>query len=131
MIECVAAGENSLNNKPIKATSYAIYIYIYIHVYIYILNILVIFYTVHALYTFTISISNNNFNIVTMYMYNIYVKLTVDNRTTADINYKELYDCKWDPMILMNNRLYTATFNFLQIFWADDGLHRAKLVAII
>ena len=41
-------------------------------------------------------------------MYNIYVKLTVDNTTTADINYKELYGCKGDPMTLTNNRLYTA-----------------------
>ena len=66
-----------------------------------------------------------------MYMYNIYVKLTVDNRTTADINYKELHDCKWDPMTLTNNRLYTAACKFLQIFWPDDGLHRPKLVTII
>ena len=46
-------------------------------------------------------------------MYNIYVKLTTDNTTTADINYKELYDCKWDPMTLMKNTLYTAAFKFL------------------
>jgi len=46
-------------------------------------------------------------------MYNIYVKLTTDNTTTAGINYKELYDCKWDPMTLMNNTLYTPAFKFL------------------
>jgi hypothetical protein len=46
-------------------------------------------------------------------MYNIYVKLTIDNIATADINYKELYDCKWDPMMSVNNTLYTAAFNFL------------------
>jgi hypothetical protein len=46
-------------------------------------------------------------------MYNIYVKLTIENTTTAGINYKELYDCKWDPIALMNNTLYTAAFKFL------------------
>jgi len=46
-------------------------------------------------------------------MYNVYVKLTIDNTTTADINYKELYDSKWDPMVLTNNTLYTAEFKFL------------------
>ena len=29
--------------------------------------------------------------------YNINVKLTIDNTTTAEINYKELYHSKWDP----------------------------------
>ena len=28
-------------------------------------------------------------------MYNICVKLTIDNTTTVDINYKALYGCKW------------------------------------
>jgi len=71
-------------------------------------NILVIFYTVYPLYTFTISIANNNFNILTIYVqYNIYIKLTIDNTTTADINYKELYDCKWDP-ITLTNTAYTG-----------------------
>jgi hypothetical protein len=46
-------------------------------------------------------------------MYNIYVKLTVYNTTTTYINYKELYDCKWDPMTLTNSTLYTAAFKFL------------------
>jgi len=64
-------------------------------------------------------------------MYNIYFKLTTDNITTADINYKELYDCKWVPMTLTNNTYCTPVFKFLQIFWPDDGLHRPKLVAII
>ena len=50
-------------------------------------------------------------------MYNIYVKLTTDNTTTADITYKELYDCKWDPMTLTNDTLYTAAFlNFYKYF---------------
>jgi len=35
-------------------------------------------------------------------MYNIYVKVTVDNTTTAGVNYKELYGCKWCPMTLTN-----------------------------
>jgi len=37
-------------------------------------------------------------------MYNIYVKLTIGNATIVGINYKELYDWKWDPM--------TPTFKF-------------------
>ena len=41
-------------------------------------------------------------------MFNIYVKLTTDNITTEGISYKELYDCKWDPMTLTNNTLYTS-----------------------
>jgi len=28
-------------------------------------------------------------------------------------NYKELYDCKWDPMTLTNSTLYTAAFKSL------------------
>jgi len=46
-------------------------------------------------------------------MYNIYVKLTVENTTTAGIIYKELYHCKWDPMTLTNDILHTAAFMFL------------------
>jgi hypothetical protein len=46
-------------------------------------------------------------------MYSIYVKRTTDNTTTAGVNYKELYDCKWDPMTLTKNILYRAAFNFL------------------
>ena len=46
-------------------------------------------------------------------MYNIYFKLTTDNITTADINYKELYDCKWVPMTLTNNTQYTPAIKFL------------------
>jgi hypothetical protein len=49
-------------------------------------------------------------------MYNIYVKLTTDNTTAAGINYKELYDCKWDPMTLTNNTLYTPGFTFYKYF---------------
>jgi hypothetical protein len=64
-------------------------------------------------------------------MYDIYVNLNIGNTTTAGINYKELHDCKWDPMTLTNNTLYTMAFKFLYIFWPDDGLHRPKLVAII
>ena len=48
-----------------------------------------------------------------MYIYNIFVKRTLDNTTTADINYKELYDYKWDSMTLTNNILYKMAFNFL------------------
>ena len=46
-------------------------------------------------------------------MCNICVKLTIDNTTTAHINYKKLDDCKWDPMALTNNILYTLEFTFL------------------
>jgi hypothetical protein len=46
-------------------------------------------------------------------MYNIRVKLTTDNTTMAGINYKELYDRKWDPMTLTNSTLYTPAFTFL------------------
>ena len=46
-------------------------------------------------------------------MYNIYVKLPIDNKPTAGINYEELNNCKWDPMTLTNNTLYTTAFNFL------------------
>jgi hypothetical protein len=46
-------------------------------------------------------------------MYNNCVKPTADNTTTAGINYKELHDCKWDPMILMNNIMYTPVFKWL------------------
>ena len=46
-------------------------------------------------------------------MYNVYVQLTIDNATTAGINYKELYNCKWDSMTLTNNTLYTLAFKFL------------------
>ena len=33
-------------------------------------------------------------------MYNIYVKLPIDNTTAVGINHKELYNCQWDPMTL-------------------------------
>jgi len=46
-------------------------------------------------------------------VYNIYVKVTIDYTTAAGINYKELYDCKWNPVTLTNNTLYTAAFKFL------------------
>ena len=46
-------------------------------------------------------------------MYNVCVELTIDNTTTADINCKELYDCKWDPMTLMSNTLCTLACKFL------------------
>ena len=46
-------------------------------------------------------------------MYNICVKLTTDNTTTAGINYKELCDIKWDPMTLTDNTLCTAAFKLL------------------
>jgi len=43
----------------------------------------------------------------------IFVKLTIDNKTTAAINYKELYDYKLDPMTSTKNTLYTQAFKFL------------------
>ena len=64
-------------------------------------------------------------------MYIICVKRTLENTTTAGINYKELYDCKWDRMTLNNNIYYTTAFMFLKLFWPDDSLHRAKIVATI
>jgi len=51
-------------------------------------------------------------------MHNIYVKLTIDNKIAEGINYKELYDCKWDRMTRTNNILYTAEFTFLIIILA-------------
>jgi len=80
----------------------------------------------------------------TMYFYNwchqfgyfnnictVFVKHTMDSTTTAGINYTELYDCKWDPMTLTNNTLYTLAFKFSQIFRPDDGPPRPKPVANI
>ena len=67
----------------------------------------------YSIYTFTISLTNNNFNILITYVYNICVKLATDNTTTAGNNYKELYDCKWDPMTLFNITLPTPAFKFL------------------
>jgi len=51
-------------------------------------------------------------------MHNIYVKLTIDNKIAEGINYKELYDCKWDRMTRTNNILYTAEFTFLIFIFA-------------
>jgi hypothetical protein len=61
----------------------------------------------------TTKITNNYFILLTMYMYNICVILTIGNKNTASINYKEIYDCKWDPMTLTNNILYTPVFKSL------------------
>jgi len=58
-------------------------------------------------------ININNSNILTTYMYNFCVKLTTDPTTTAGVNDKELYDCKWDPMTLTNIILHTPAFKFL------------------
>ena len=41
------------------------------------------------------------------------VIVTIDNTTTAGTNYKELYNCKWDLMTMMNNILYTLAFKFV------------------
>jgi len=41
------------------------------------------------------------------------LNLPYHNTATEGINYKELYDCKWDPMTLTNNPLYTPPFNLL------------------
>jgi len=60
---------------------------------------------------YILHVSRIRVNISTIYMYNICVKLAIDNTTTADINYKEIYDCKWDPVTFLNNTLYTPAFN--------------------
>ena len=75
-------------------------------------------------------LTNQRPSLLYIYIY-ICVKLTVDNKATADNNYKELYGCKWDPMTMTKNTLYIAAYKILQIFWPDDGLHRPKLFAII
>ena len=46
-------------------------------------------------------------------MCTIFVKHTIDNTTTTGINYKELYDCKWDPVTFTNNTFYTRVCKFL------------------
>jgi hypothetical protein len=61
-------------------------------------------------------------------MYNIYVKLTTDNTNTAAINFKELYNCKWDLMTSTNNTLNTPAFKFLNKYF---DLHGPKLVTVI
>jgi hypothetical protein len=45
-------------------------------------------------------------------MCTVSVIFTIGNTTTTGSNYKELYGCKWDPMTLMNNTLYTPAFKF-------------------
>jgi len=40
----------------------------------------------------------------------------VEQNTTLGINYEELYECKWDPMTLTNNTLYTLAFKFYKSF---------------
>ena len=50
------------------------------------------------------------YNIYLYNMRNIHIKLTTDKTTTAGNNYKELHDCKWDPMTLRSNTLYTVEF---------------------
>jgi len=57
-------------------------------------------------------------------MYNIYVNLTTDNTTTAGINYKEVYDCKCDPITLTNIILYILAFD---IFYKYFGLMMAYI----
>jgi len=42
----------------------------------------------------------------------MFVKRTLENKTTAGINYKELYDCIWDGLALENNTLCTPAFIF-------------------
>ena len=44
------------------------------------------------------------------------LNLPYHNATTADINYKELYDCKWDPVTLPNKTSYTPAFKFYKYF---------------
>jgi hypothetical protein len=64
---------------------------------------------------FTICVTNNNFNIFAIYV-NIYGKLTIDIKNTAGINYKELYNSKWDPVTLTYSILYRAAFKFCYYF---------------
>ena len=61
---------------------------------------------------FTISVTNNNFNNLTIFVQHFF-NLDIDNTTTAGINYKEQYDCKWDPVTLTNNIMYKRAFKFL------------------
>jgi hypothetical protein len=51
-------------------------------------------------------VSTKTIFIFYQYMCNICVTLITDNTTTAGINYKQQYACKWNPMTLMNNKLY-------------------------
>ena len=44
------------------------------------------------------------------------VIVTTDNTTTAGINYKELYNCKWDATTMTNNTLYTPSLKFYKYF---------------
>jgi len=39
--------------------------------------------------------------------------LPTDNTTVTGINYKEQYECEWDPMILTNNIIHTSISKFL------------------
>ena len=55
----------------------------------------------------------NYFHILTIYVYNICVKRTLENTTRAAINYKEISDCEWDRVALKNNIFYTQGFKFL------------------
>jgi hypothetical protein len=55
------------------------------------------------IHTFRIS---KLFLIFLQYIFAIFIKHTTDDITTAGINYKELYNCKWYPMILTHNKLY-------------------------
>ena len=48
---------------------------------------------------------------MTYVQYNIYAKLTKDNTTTAGIIYKELYGCKWYPLTMTKNILFTPAFS--------------------
>ena len=42
-------------------------------------------------------------------MYSSHIKkLTTDNTTAAGINYKEQYECEWDPLDI--DELYTPPF---------------------
>ena len=42
-----------------------------------------------------------------------FVNFDIDITTTRKINYKELYDSKWDPVTFIYNILYRRAFKFL------------------
>jgi hypothetical protein len=63
-------------------------------------------------------------------MYNIYAKPAIYNTTTKGISYKELYDCKYYPMTLTNNSLYTPALGFYKYFVLMMACIWPKLVAI-
>jgi len=74
------------------------------------LNNLVIFYTVY--HTFIISIINSNILIIYSYVKYL-LNLPQTTQILQALIYKELYDCKWDPITLTNNKVYIRAMKFL------------------